>query len=100
MPNPELNSRGLRFSLLHTDGAARRGRIETQHGVIETPVFMPVGTLGSVSGCNGLAIIRIDRAGEAMASGTPLLTGDITVTVALPSWSGLVFPASSDEASA
>ena len=48
LQNPELKSRGLRFSLLHTDGAARRGRIETQHGVIETPVFMPVGTLGSV----------------------------------------------------
>ncbi len=60
----------------------------------------PVGTLGSVSGSNGLAIIRIDRAGEAMASGTPLLVGDIAVTVALPSWSGLVFPATSDEASA
>lgn len=60
----------------------------------------PVGTLGSVSGSNGLAIIRIDRAGEAMASGTPLLAGNVAVTVALPSWSGLVFPASSDEASA
>jgi queuine tRNA-ribosyltransferase len=38
----------LSFELLHTDGAARRGRITTRHGTIETPVFMPVGTLGSV----------------------------------------------------
>ena len=38
----------LKFELLHTDGAARRGRITTPHGTIETPVFMPVGTLASV----------------------------------------------------
>ncbi|MCQ2072403.1 MAG: tRNA guanosine(34) transglycosylase Tgt [Bacteroidaceae bacterium] len=41
---------GLRFELLHTDkaSAARAGRITTGHGVIETPIFMPVGTVGSV----------------------------------------------------
>ncbi len=60
----------------------------------------PVGTLGSVSGHIGLAIVRIDRAGEAMSAGNPLLAGDVTVTVALPAWSALVFPAASDEASA
>ncbi|MFZ2587591.1 MAG: tRNA guanosine(34) transglycosylase Tgt [Alphaproteobacteria bacterium] len=38
----------LSFSLLKTDGAARRGRVHTAHGVIETPVFMPVGTVGTV----------------------------------------------------
>ncbi|HEX7190807.1 MAG TPA: tRNA guanosine(34) transglycosylase Tgt [Thermoanaerobaculia bacterium] len=36
------------FEILHTDGAARRGRLTTRHGTIETPVFMPVGTLASV----------------------------------------------------
>jgi queuine tRNA-ribosyltransferase len=36
------------FKLLATDGAARRGRLLTAHGVIETPVFMPVGTRGVV----------------------------------------------------
>lgn len=38
----------LTFSLLATDGAARRGRLHTAHGTVETPVFMPVGTVGSV----------------------------------------------------
>jgi queuine tRNA-ribosyltransferase len=38
----------LTFELLATDGAARRGRVTTPHAVIETPVFMPVGTLASV----------------------------------------------------
>lgn len=32
------------------DGAARRGRLTTAHGVIETPAFMPVGSLGAVKG--------------------------------------------------
>lgn len=38
------------FQLLSTDTstAARRGRLRTRHGVIETPIFMPVGTQGTV----------------------------------------------------
>ncbi len=36
------------FELLATDGASRRGRLTTAHGVIETPVFMPCGTYGTV----------------------------------------------------
>ena len=38
------------FPLQHSDtnSAARAGRIETDHGTIETPIFMPVGTVGSV----------------------------------------------------
>jgi queuine tRNA-ribosyltransferase len=38
------------FSLLTTDGPARRGRIDTPHGPVETPEFMPVGTQGTVKG--------------------------------------------------
>jgi len=38
------------FELLHTDGLARRGRLTLAHGVVETPIFMPVGTYGSVKG--------------------------------------------------
>jgi len=38
----------LTFQLSNTDGAARRGEITTRHGTIQTPVFMPVGTLASV----------------------------------------------------
>ncbi len=38
----------LTFSLLNTAGKARRGRIDTAHGPIETPVFMPVGTAATV----------------------------------------------------
>ena len=36
------------FELLATDGAARRGRLHTAHGTVETPAFMPVGTQATV----------------------------------------------------
>ena len=39
---------GLSFELLATDGQARRGRMSLNHGVVETPIFMPVGTYGTV----------------------------------------------------
>ncbi|AWK85571.1 tRNA guanosine(34) transglycosylase Tgt [Azospirillum thermophilum] len=39
---------GIGFELLTTDGRARRGRVATAHGVINTPAFMPVGTAGTV----------------------------------------------------
>jgi queuine tRNA-ribosyltransferase len=40
----------LQFDLLQTEGHARRGRLTLNHGVVETPVFMPVGTYGTVKG--------------------------------------------------
>ena len=36
------------FELVARDGGARAGMLETAHGVVETPVFMPVGTKASV----------------------------------------------------
>ena len=36
------------FKLLTTDGYARRGKLQLQHGIVETPIFMPVGTCGCV----------------------------------------------------
>ncbi|MGL4873486.1 MAG: tRNA guanosine(34) transglycosylase Tgt [Clostridium sp.] len=39
-----------RYTLLKKDGKARRGRFETPHGVVETPVFMNVGTLAAIKG--------------------------------------------------
>ncbi len=40
----------LQFDLLKTEGLARRGRLTLNHGVVETPIFMPVGTYGTVKG--------------------------------------------------
>jgi folate-binding protein YgfZ len=68
-----------------------------------TPILAggkPIGTLGSTSGKHGLAIVRIDRAGEAMANEMPILAGEAPLRLALPAWSGLAFPTSADEATA
>ncbi|MFL6615847.1 MAG: tRNA guanosine(34) transglycosylase Tgt [Pantoea agglomerans] len=43
-----VTARAFGFELLATDGAARRGRLTTAHGVVETPAFMPVGTRAAV----------------------------------------------------
>jgi len=40
----------LSFDILASDGLARRARLGLTHGTVETPVFMPVGTYGSVKG--------------------------------------------------
>ncbi|RYF66140.1 MAG: tRNA-guanine transglycosylase, partial [Comamonadaceae bacterium] len=40
----------LDFQLLKTEGLARRGRLTLNHGVVQTPIFMPVGTYGTVKG--------------------------------------------------
>jgi queuine tRNA-ribosyltransferase len=53
----------VRYELLHEDASgtrARRGRLHTPHGLIETPIFMPVGTVGSVKGVGPDDLFAID----------------------------------------
>ncbi len=52
----------VRYELLAVDPhtGARRGRLHTPHGVVETPVFMPVGTVGSVKGMGPDELERMD----------------------------------------
>ena len=40
----------LEFKVLQTEGHARRGQLTLNHGVVQTPIFMPVGTYGTVKG--------------------------------------------------
>ncbi len=49
----------MKFTLLKKDGNARRGRLELNHGVVETPIFMPVGTYGSVKAMSPLELKEI-----------------------------------------
>ena len=49
-----------KFELLATDGRARRGRLTLPHGVVETPVFMPVGTYGTVKAMTPQALRDIE----------------------------------------
>ena len=49
----------LKYELLKTDGKARRGRLTLNHGTVETPIFMPVGTYGSVKAMSPLELHEI-----------------------------------------
>ena len=40
----------LQFQVHKTEGRARRGTLTLNHGVVQTPIFMPVGTYGTVKG--------------------------------------------------
>ena len=52
-----------------------------------------IGTLSSVSGSSGLALLRLDRAEEAKAAGVPLRAGEVTVALRMPAWTRLKTPA-------
>src|SRR5262249_2284344 len=56
----------ISFTVVATDGKARHGRLETPHGVVETPVFMPVGTQATVK---GLTPLQLHEAGARMVLG-------------------------------
>ncbi|MHB8760218.1 MAG: tRNA guanosine(34) transglycosylase Tgt, partial [Thiobacillus sp.] len=49
----------MKFDLLCTDGGARRGRLRLAHGTVQTPVFMPVGTYGTVKAMSPTEITDI-----------------------------------------
>ncbi len=59
-----------------------------------------IGTLGTVAGKRGLAIVRIDRVADALRAGMPIRAGDVEVSTRLPDWTGLSFPEESAEAPA
>jgi queuine tRNA-ribosyltransferase len=50
----------VKFEVLHTDGSARLGKITTNHGIVDTPVFMPVGTLASVKSLTTEQLKQLD----------------------------------------
>src|SRR5262245_29550109 len=52
-----------------------------------------IGTLGSVSGNSGLALLRLDRAEEAKVAGQPLRAGEVTVVLRIPAWAHFKTPA-------
>jgi len=60
-------SEALPFTVLASDGPARRGRLTTAHGIIDTPAFMPVGTA---------ATVKAMRPEEVAATGAQILLGN------------------------
>ena len=60
-------SEALPFTVFAEDGPARRGRLETAHGVVETPCFMPVGTA---------ATVKAMKPEEVAATGAKIILGN------------------------
>jgi queuine tRNA-ribosyltransferase len=56
----------LNFKLIKTDGKARRGRLTLNHGVVETPIFMPVGTYGTVK---AMSPVELEEVGAQIILG-------------------------------
>jgi len=50
----------LTFDLIKTEGLARRGTLTLNHGVVQTPIFMPVGTYGTVKGVMPRSLHEMD----------------------------------------
>jgi tRNA-modifying protein YgfZ len=67
-------------------------------GAAVTASQRTVGTLGSSIAGRGLAMLRLDRVEEAIAAGTPLVSGDITLQLIKPDWARFPFPGASSNA--
>jgi tRNA-modifying protein YgfZ len=57
-----------------------------------TAAEKPVGTIGSSAGGRGLALLRLDRAQDALAAGHPLKAGDVRLHLIKPEWAYFPFP--------
>ena len=82
----------MEFKLIAQDGEARLGKIKAKHGVIHTPVFMPVGTYGAVKSLSPDDLEKINF-GECIQV-TTLVSGSVLDQYYLP-LSDEAYPASS-----
>jgi folate-binding protein YgfZ len=85
-------------SRMHHRGTARkrfvavRGKGLPEPGAAVTAGSTNLGKLTSVAGGRGLALLRIDRAGQALARGEAIKAGDIPVELVRPDWAAFDFP--------
>jgi folate-binding protein YgfZ len=66
-------------------------------GAAITAGDMPVGAVGSAHGDLGVALVRLDRAQDAMDAGVPLMAAGVPVELGIPAWAGFDWP-KADEA--
>ena len=59
-----MSEKRFGFEITSTDGAARRGRLSTAHGIVNTPAFMPVGTQGTVKAMTSEAVAATGAASD------------------------------------
>ncbi len=87
----------------HRGTARRRVLIVSGDGDLPAPGVdiaaggRSIGTLGSTAGRSGLAIVRIDRAKDAMDAGTAITAGETAVTLRIPAFAKFTYPVSAAE---
>jgi folate-binding Fe-S cluster repair protein YgfZ len=90
-----MEHRGIartRTVMVEYDGAA------PQAGAAITAGGRQVGTMGSAAGGRGLALLRLDRAAEALSRGEELLAGGVPLRPIKPDWARFAFPDSAKAA--
>jgi len=92
-------------SRMHHRGTARRrlviARAESPlppSGTEVTAAGRTIGALGTVSGREGLALLRIDRAAEAAKEGAPILAGDVALALSVPGYANFTISAPDGQA--
>ena len=86
-------------SRMHHRGTARKRFLivtadqPLQSGMSVSAGEKALGELGSVAGNMALALVRIDRTGEALLKGEPIIAGDVSVALRRPDWAGFDLPA-------
>jgi folate-binding protein YgfZ len=68
------------------DGAAPEAGVAVMAGERQ------IGHIGSTAGGRGVALLRLDRAADAMAQGTPLVGGGVPIRLVKPAWARFAFP--------
>ncbi|WEX07662.1 folate-binding protein YgfZ [Chelativorans sp. AA-79] len=92
-------------SRMHHRGTARRRLVIVRgegalpaSGAEVTANGRPIGTLGTVAGEDGLAILRIDRAAEAMEAAAPITAGEVALSLRVPAYAGFSISAPGGQA--
>lgn len=80
-------------------GTARTRVVPVEYGAAPPPAGAEVragervlGRTGSVAGRRGLALLRLDRVGDALAAGEPVTAGGVAVSLRKPDWARFPFP--------
>ncbi|WP_436642978.1 CAF17-like 4Fe-4S cluster assembly/insertion protein YgfZ [Microbaculum sp. FT89] len=87
-----------RFVPVAISGAAPDAGPTVEAGTTVEAGGKAVGTMGSSAGDTGLALLRLDRIGDAVAAGNAITAGDATLTPRKPDWAGFDWPAGDQEA--
>ncbi len=87
-----------RFVIVTANAALPPAKTEITAGA--EPTRAVIGAMGSTAGTSGLALVRLDRAAEALAKGQTIMAGDVEVSLRVPPWAPYALSAPAQESEA